>query len=276
MVGLVRQLPFRGKGRMFSPVIPRSGLRDVAVWGDFRMTLDLADVVQRQMFLGCFGFEISSAVRRLLPPGGRFLDVGAHAGYFTLLAAHIVGPDGHVLAIEPNPAMFAALRSAVERNRVTTVRSEPIALGDSTGQLRLYLPPASELRAHNVTSLPQSGWTPFDVPCRRLDDCLVEWKLARIDLMKMDVEGAEPRVVAGGREALAAGAVRHLIVEVNGPRLTEAGSSPHGLVTQLHALGFRPAKLWRGRAVAVPVESWDLDPAHEYDRLFIHQTVDGH
>jgi hypothetical protein len=87
MIGLVRQLPFRGKGRMFNPVIPRSGLRDVAVWGEYRMTMDLADVVQRQMFLGCFGFEISRAVRRLLRPAGRFLDVGAHAGYFSLLAA---------------------------------------------------------------------------------------------------------------------------------------------------------------------------------------------
>jgi FkbM family methyltransferase len=97
-----------------------------------------------------------------------------------------------VFAIGPNPAMYASLRSAVERNRLTTVRAEAIALGDSEGQLRRYLPPPSESRPHNVTSLPQPGWAPCDVPCRRLDDCLAAWKLPPIDLMKMDVEGSDP------------------------------------------------------------------------------------
>lgn len=273
VIRLVRQLPLRGKGRLFSPFIPRSGARDVAVWGKYRMSLDLADVVQRQMFLGCFGFEITRAVRHLLPAGGRFLDVGAHLGYFSLLAAHVVGTGGRVFAVEPNPAMFSSLRSTMERNRVTTIRTEPIALGDTEGHLRLYLPPAIESRPHNVTSLPQRGWTPFDVPSYRLDDCLAEWEVRSIDLMKMDVEGSEPLVLAGGRRALASGVVRHMIVEVNGPRLTEAGSSPLGLVTQLEGLGFRAAILSGRRAVPVSVESWDMDPGHEYDRLFIHKTA---
>lgn len=274
-VGLLRQVPVRGKGRLFDPVVPRSGVRDVVVWGRYRMSLDLADVIQRQMFMGCFGFEISQAVRRLLPPGGRFLDVGAHAGYFTLLASHVLGPTGRVFAVEPNPAMFTTLRTVLDRNRVATVRAEPVALGASGGVLRLYLPPPSEQRPHNVTALPQAGWTPFDVPCRRLDDCLAEWAAGTIDLMKMDVEGAEPQVLAGGAASLTAGAVRHLIVEVNGPRLTEAGSGPLELVARLGELGFRPAVLSGRRAVPVAAESWDLDPAHEYDRLFVHQGVLG-
>ena len=273
VIGLVRQLPLRGKGRLFSPLIPSSGSRDVAVWGRYRMSLEISDVVQRQMFLGCFGFEIARAVRQLLPREGRFLDVGAHLGYFSLLAAHVLGTGGRVFAVEPNPAMAANMRSTIERNSVTTIRLEPIALGNTEGHLRLYLPPAIEARPHNVTSLPQSGWTPFDVPSYRLDDCLAEWEVRSIDLMKMDVEGGEPLVLDGGRNSLSAGVVRHMIVEVNGLRLTQAGSSPLGLVTQLEGLGFRPAILSGRRAVPVSFERWDTDPGHEYDRLFIHKTA---
>ena len=177
-----------------------------------------------------------------------------------------------MFAVEPNPAMFASLCSTMVRNAVTTIKAEAIALGDTDGQLRLYLPPATESRPHNVTSLPQPGWTPFDVPCYRLDDCLAKWEVNSIDLMKMDVEGSEPRVLAGGSKALAAGVVKHMIVEVNGPRLADAGSSPLGLVAQLEGLGFLPATLRGHRAVPVSLESWDMNPGHEYDRLFIHKA----
>jgi hypothetical protein len=91
--------------------------------------------------------------------------------------------------------------------------------------------------------------------------------------MKLDVEGAEPRVLAGGAERLGAGVVRHLVLEINGPRLVAGGSSPSALVAQLEGLGFSPAKLSGGRAVPVVVETWDLDPAHEHDRFFVHRSA---
>jgi FkbM family methyltransferase len=274
-IGLVRQIPVRGKGRLFDALAPRSGVRVVPVWGHYRMHLDLADVVQRQIFLGCFGFEIAAAVRALVPDGGRFLDVGAHAGYFTLLAAHRAGPTGRVFAVEPNPTMFARLAAMLRENGVATVRAEAVALSDELGELTLYVPPDTENRPHNVTALPQPGWEPVTVPCRRLADCLREWAATPIDLMKMDVEGFEPQVLAGSGEALANGGVRHVITEVNGLRLTQNGSSPTALVKQLGDLGFLPAALAGRRAVPVSVHSWDFDPTHEYDRLFVHHTAVG-
>ena len=64
-----------------------------------------------------------------------------------------------------------------------------IALSDVNGTLELYTPAENEKRDHNATCVPQSDWTSVYVPCRRLDECLAEWKVDRIDLMKMDVEG---------------------------------------------------------------------------------------
>ena len=67
--------------------------------------------------------------------------------------------------------------------------------------------------------------------------------------------------------------VRHAMIEINGPRLVEAGSSPAALIDQLGALGFEPARLAHGRAMRVARTDVDLDPAREWDRLFVHTTT---
>lgn len=273
LIETLRPVQVKGKGFVFNFVTPRVGERRVRVWGDYEMTLNLSNVIHRQIFMGCFGRFMTVWAQALLPVGGTFLDVGAHAGYFTLLAAHRVGPRGRVFALEPVPQTFATLQAHLRSNSIANVEPHMIALSDANGTLRLHLPPANEHRDYNVTYISRSGWTEIDVPCRRLDVCLSEWQANRIDLMKMDVEGAEPKVLAGGAQRLKEGVVKHLIIEVNGPRLTEGGSSPAKLFAQLAELGFAPASLRGGRARTVSTKNWDFDPAHEYDRLFIHESV---
>lgn len=273
LIGAVRQLQLPGKGRVFDPITPRSGTRTARVWGDYVMSLDLANAIHRQIYMGCFGRDMTVWTRSLLPPGGVFLDIGAHIGYFSLLAAHTVGPRGKVHALEPNPSAFAALQRHLQENGVTNVAASQIALAEEQGVLPLYTPPAAEARDYNVTFLPRDGWNRVEIPAERLDTYLARERVERIDVAKMDVEGAEPRVVAGGAESLRAGIVRHLVTEVNGPRLVEAGSSPQDLVARLRDLGFLPARLAGSRAEPVAEESWDLAPDHEYDRLFVHRLA---
>ncbi len=91
--------------------------------------------------------------------------------------------------------------------------------------------------------------------------------------MKIDVEGAEDQVFRGGSNSLRSGKIKHLMAEINGPRLQENKSSPQALIEMLEDLGFQPACLAHGKASPVPVQDWDLHPDHEYDRLFVHQSV---
>jgi hypothetical protein len=112
-----------------------------------------------------------------------------------------------------------------------------------------------------------------DVPTRTLDDCVSEWAIECIDLMKIDVEGAEPLVLAGGAKAFSNGVVRHTMIEINGPRLTEGGSGPRQLAETLEGFGFVPATLSGGRAVAGSWTQFDADPSHETDCLFVHRRV---
>jgi hypothetical protein len=132
--------------------------------------------------------------------------------------------------------------------------------------------PPSQLD-YNATVLPRAGWTRAEVRVRTLDGCVGEWNVERIDLMKIDVEGAEPLVLAGGEAALTRGVVRHAMIEVNGPRLTEGGHGPAALAETLKRLGFMPASFVLGRVMAGAWSEFDTDPDHETDCLFVHRTA---
>jgi FkbM family methyltransferase len=266
-----RPLQVKGKGFLLDPLTPHDGLREVTVAGHYRMIVDLSNAIHRQIFMGCFARNMTRWAHALLPNGGAFLDVGAHAGYFSLLASHRVGPSGRVFAIEPNPRTFTALHHHLTQNAVRNVQAMMCGLADKPGSMVLHMPP-SQLD-YNTTVLPRADWTRVDVPARRLDDCVREWGIEPIDLMKIDVEGAEPLVLAGGADALARGVVRYAMIEVNGPRLTEGGSGPAALAQTLERLGFVPASIVLGRLIAQSWTTFDADPSHETDCLFVHQKA---
>jgi FkbM family methyltransferase len=266
-----RPLHIKGKGLLFDRFTPRSGSRDVTVVGGYTMTLDLANAIHRQIFMGCFARAMTRWANALLPSGGTFLDVGAHAGYFSLIASHRVGSAGRVYAIEPNPRTFATLRHHLASNRVTNVDALMCGLADRPGSITLHAPPSR--LDYNATVLPRADWTAVDVCARTLDDCIREWGVDRIDLMKIDVEGAEPLVLAGGADSLAKGVVRHAMIEINGPRLTEAGAGPGALAEMLQGLGFVPATVRAGRATPRSWAQFDIDPSHESDCLFVHRKA---
>jgi FkbM family methyltransferase len=269
----MRPLTLKGKGLVLDYVTPRDGHHHARIAGSYAMSLDLANAIHRQIYMGCFANAMTRWAKGLLHSGGSFLDVGAHAGYFSLIAADRVGCDGRVIAVEPNPVAFAMLQAHVAANAIAHVEACRWGLSERDGSLPLYVPRADSYRDYNATLLRRPEWTAVEIPVRRLDDCLDLWRVERIDLMKIDVEGAEPRVLAGGADHLSQGVIRHVMIEINGPRLVEAGSSPTALVDQLGMLGFEPARLSRGRAVRVAHTDVDLDPGCEWDGLFVHTTT---
>ncbi len=271
VVSTFRPLTLRGKGFVFDRVTPRAGFRHARVAGSYGMSLDLANAIHRQIYMGCFANAMTRWAKALLRPGGTFLDIGAHAGYFPLIAADRVGPGGRIFAVEPNPTVFSDLVAQLVANGISNVRPCNWGLAERHGLVELQIPGETR-RDYNATLLPRPDWPATKIEVRRLDDCLNDWHVERIDLMKIDVEGAEPRVLAGGARHLARGTVRHAMIEINGPRLVEAGSSPAALVDQLEALGFQPARVSHGRAMRVARTDIDLDPARESDRLFVHTT----
>lgn len=126
-----------------------------------------------------------------LSPDGVFLDIGANAGIYTLVAARAyarLGGSGHVLAVEANPTMQARLRFNVAANDFDAqVRLAPIALADRTGEVDFTIADGNL----GESGLDTPGGNTLRVPCKTLADLLRDEGVARVDGMKIDVEGME-------------------------------------------------------------------------------------
>lgn len=133
------------------------------------------------------------------------LDVGAHVGFFTLLAGH-ANPEGRVCAFEPMPAVYERLMYNVALNRLSNVECVASAVGDMNGHAEFYhvadgLPSSSSLSREFMSS---AGGTLCcsKLPVLTLDRFLREQAPGRVDLMKIDTESTEPQVLRGMAAAL--------------------------------------------------------------------------
>jgi FkbM family methyltransferase len=204
---------------------------------------DLRDSLAREVcFLGRYAPQETALVRARLSPGATFVDVGANWGYFTLLAAERVGPAGRVVALEPDPRLYAALRRNLERNGwLDRVAALPVAAADrpGTGTLAGFDEHGGNFGLSRLSHSASGAGPAFAVAARPLDDLLDERGLDRVDLLKMDIQGGEALALAGLRRSLAAGRVRRLLLELHPAEIAEHGRSVAELVQELRGFGYR-------------------------------------
>ena len=215
---------FRGKARLQSWFLPRSGTERVSVFG-YDMLLDLSDVIQRDIYSGVYEPFETEWLKRLLRPGMTFVDVGANVGYYTWLAARLVGPTGRVVAFEPGPYAFERLQRVVENNGIENVECQQFAVSDRAGTAPLYVPPIAEGNYNPSLTPYMPGMVPVEVPVDRFDDLVARLRVGRVDVMKVDVEGHELSVFRGAAGAIREGRIANLLCEFNQGRQSRAGSS---------------------------------------------------
>ncbi len=234
VVNWLRPYRFRGKGRLFGRFIPTQGVRHAVVFGG-RLELDLSDLIQRQVYLGVYEREETNLVLGYLQPGMTFVDVGANIGYYTLMAASRVGPSGRVFSVEPSQYAVERLEKTVRENHLSQVTVVRGGLSDRASEERLFIP---EPGNHTPTMLGEANAPSTAIQVKTLDVCLSEWNVERVDLIKIDVEGFEPRVLGGAAQAMAAGRIRAILCEFNDYWLRRAGTSGRQLYEKLVAAGY--------------------------------------
>jgi FkbM family methyltransferase len=150
--------------------------------------------------------RVHPAVLAFLPPGGTALDIGANLGEWAVPLARVVGPTGRVLAVEPAPRSAAALDKTLAANALRHAEVVRCAVGERDGVAEFAVPLVTSARADTGTARigpASAGHEVLEVELRRLDSLVAEWRLDRIDLVKIDVEGHERRVLDGGGDSLA-------------------------------------------------------------------------
>jgi FkbM family methyltransferase len=170
-----------------------------------------------------------------LRPGDTFIDVGAYVGYYTLIAARRVGRTGRVIAFEPAPKNFETLRQNVRLNRLENVTLEQKALADKPGTLRLFLDELYGMN-HTITGA-GDGRRYRDVKALALDDYLANADF-RVDLVKIDAEGAEGLILGGMAKTLDRHPDLKLVLEFSPSLLRKTGVDPQEMLDALLQRGF--------------------------------------
>lgn len=186
--------------------------------------------------------EVLRAIAGILRPGDGFIDVGANLGFHTLLAASCVGESGSVVAIEPVPANCALLRRNIALNGFERrVRVVEKAATDAAGrEVTLHgvlegVSVAASIRRHDGFG------GDVVVGTTTLDDCLAALR-APLRLVKIDVEGAEHRVVLGAAKLLRE--LRPaLLVEVHEFALPDFGTSAREFREHLARCGYEEERI---------------------------------
>lgn len=164
----------------------------------YRMRVDWNK--HRSFAYGSWEPEVVDAISRVVRPGMRVIDIGAHGGFYALLLAKLVGASGAVVAFEPLPANFRMLEENVAMNGLSNVTLERSAVCSHSGQFELEVPDvdAAALAGPVGDSEQAKAMT---VPCVSLDDYFSPQR-DRTDFIKMDVEGAEGDVLKGAKNIM--------------------------------------------------------------------------
>jgi FkbM family methyltransferase len=189
--------------------------------------------------------ETSNFIGSILQPGDTFVDIGAHVGYFSMLAAQLVGPSGAVFSFEPELSNYQHLLEHIELNGVANVRPLHMAVGAAPAVAEFFVN-ADNDGGH---ALWEVGRHPFNERTRHapqsrkvfvtsLDQIFQGRDMRTLKAIKIDAEGAEFAVLIGARELLRRHRVPFIVAEINRFALESMGASERHVREMMTDLGY--------------------------------------
>lgn len=174
--------------------------------------------------------------KKLIKKGMVVADIGANIGYYTLLAARLVGEEGKVFAFEPEPHNYSLLCKNIEVNRYRNVIPIRKAVFSKSGRMKLFLD-KSNLGGHSLSEANVDKGASITIEITRLDDYFKNTDY-KIDLIKVDVQGTEMEVLEGMANTINQNENAKIITEFWPLGLQNSGSSPTGFLNKLIEHGF--------------------------------------
>lgn len=268
----------RGKDRLRTALDPwirplASTIETSVPYGQ-RLRVFTNEYVSDQIYYyGCFERDLLALLAQALEPGMVFVDIGAHVGLYSVIAASRVGSTGHVYAFEPSAETFALLQDNVALNGHSNVECVRAAVSDRPGVAVLYLA-GKTIRAGS--SLGRADFTEGSeqVPSVTIDEFLKARGALRADAMKMDIEGAERLALRGARELLASPRAPGLIqIELDEKHTMRFGHTTCEVAVMLTQAGYELFTLENGRLQALELDR--LRRAVDAIALKKHTTIAG-
>ncbi|MCU1261514.1 MAG: methyltransferase FkbM family [Bryobacterales bacterium] len=218
------------------------------------MNIGTNDILARRVWNErSFERAVRDAITNVLHAGMNVVDIGANIGYYSILAARLIGPEFRVLAVEPQPAVVRKLQQNIALNGITNIEVAQAALSNVEGPMDFFVPePGMEshgsLRANGTFDAREK----VTVQARLLDRLLAERGFDSVGLIKMDAEGAELPIIEGAKELLSSPRRPHIVFESAEINSRPFGYSVFDLLKRIHEFGYELRQLDEADWMAIP------------------------
>ena len=205
------------------------------------MLLDLADTsIQRYIyFLREWEPNEAKIIKSALREGDVFLDLGANVGYFSLLAAQVVGATGKVYAFEAQPAICVQLKENVNLNGFVNVQIMNLAIADRISDFIVEDVSGLGNRGAAMLIPREPGMPVIKVAGTTIDEFCRSQQVKDVGLIKMDIEGSEMLALKGMRDLLSTPNAPDMLCEINEPLLKRMGSSGNEIYSYMSGMGYQ-------------------------------------
>jgi FkbM family methyltransferase len=218
--------------------------------------------------------SVTTLLRQITIKGAVVVDVGASAGYHTLVAAEHVGNEGKVFSFEPEPYSFEVLTHNIKINGYDNIHAVNKAVWDKNGRTRLFVPYGASLKSILTPTKEFMAGEYTEVETITLDSFFTNHRPP--DIIKLDAEGAEPQIISGMVSIIRSNINLKIITEFNPRRLRFSGNSPEDYLDMLLKHGFNLYVLNDKGNLLEPLQetsAW-MDPTNKGTYINIYCTRD--
>ena len=189
--------------------------------------------------------------KKIIKEGMIVVDIGANIGYYTLIAAKLVGENGKVVAFEPEPGNYSLLVKNIEVNGYDNVIPVQKAVSNKLGTIKLFLHPTN-VAAHRIYNS-HDGRKSIEIETITLDE-FFKAQIDRIDVIKMDIEGAEIAALQGMKEILKKNDDLKSFTEFSPEAIRTFGYSPENSLNELMRYGFKLFQINAQKGEITPID----------------------
>lgn len=181
---------------------------------DYWMYLDTSDrgISRTLLLFGQRELEHKLMLEKIVTKGMRIFDIGANIGYYAMMEAKLVGPDGEIIAIEPSPRNIKLLKKNIALNHLKQIKVIPGAVSDKAGNRQFHLSEQTNLNTFHAegSAMPHLTGETVEVATRTVPELIKEF--GNVDLIRMDVEGHEVEVINGILPEIEAGETKPMVI----------------------------------------------------------------
>mgnify|MGYP001562904716 CR=1 FL=1 len=214
----------------------KSAIPDCLETEEWKLLLDKDDVAMSgYLALGSYEPETIRIFKESMKEGATVVDIGTNIGYYTIIAGKKVGPMGKVFGYEPNTDSFNLLQRNILINNFDNITPVNMALSNILGERVLYF--GDNKCTHSFADNRKTGKNEM-VPTDTLDNSLKKYGSPKIDVIKMDIEGAEILALEGMTETIERSPELVIFTELYPKAIRRLGKSPIELLEKMRDLGF--------------------------------------